>query len=96
MAKWIKWTQWLDGQMIRHGQMPVRDVQKKLQEFELEAARVLKESGADHVVYGMKRYDQDGELEHVKFYMAPMDDSTFQKDVASLTGCVIYALHARR
>lgn len=96
MAKWIKWTQWDKGGMVGFGQMPGRDVEKNLQNFELEAAKVLKETGADHVVYGMKLYDENDELEHVKFYMAPMDDATFQKDVASLSGCVIYALHARR
>ncbi|MBR3973035.1 MAG: hypothetical protein IKJ99_03675 [Oscillospiraceae bacterium] len=94
--KWIKWTQWESGGCIGIGQMPGREVEKNLQEFEKQAAKVLKETGADHVVYGMKLYDEDGELEEVKFYMVPIDDEKFQKDVASLSGCVIYALHARR
>lgn len=93
--KWVRFTQWLSDGIVSFGQMPMRDVEKNLQKFELEAAKLLKDSGADHVVYGMKRYDDDGELEEVKFYMIPMDDEKFQKDVATLGGVVIYALHKR-
>lgn len=90
---WVRWFQWDNGCMINFGQMRVKEVDGHLREFAKEARKVMEETCADHVVYGMKLYDDDGDLEEVKFYMVPMNDSDFQSDVASLKGCVIYALH---
>lgn len=94
-VKWIKWSQWSDGGMVGFGQMPGTDVEQNLQKFELEAAKLLEKSGADHVVYGLKIYDENDELEHVKFYLHAMSDEEFQRNVATLTGCTVYALHKR-
>ena len=44
----------------------------------------------------MKSYGDGGELEEVRFYLEPMTDERFEKDVASKTGFVVYAVHARR
>lgn len=93
--KWVKWSQWDSGGMVEFGQMPMRDVEKNLQRFEQEAAIILEKTGADHVVYGLKTYDDEGELAAVKFYMKPMNDEDFQKDVASLDGVVVYVLHKK-
>lgn len=93
--KWINWSRWSDGGMVNFGQMPSTDVEKNLQKFKKEAARLLEKSGADHVVYGLKTYDDNDELESVRFYMHPMGDAEFQKDVATLAKCVVYALHKR-
>lgn len=90
---WVRWSQWESGGMTNFGQMRVKDVDGHLRKFAKEAREVLQKTGADHVVYGLKRYDEDGDLEHVKFYMVPMNDEDFQKDVATLKGCTIYALH---
>ena len=79
--------------MTQFGQMPVREVAGHLRRFAEKAKDALKETGADHVVYGMKQYDEDGDLEHVKFYMEPMDDEEFQSNVVTLKGVTIYALH---
>lgn len=57
---------------------------------------MLKKTGVDHVVYGVKSYGDDGELEEVRFYQKPMTDERFEKDVASKTGLVVYAVHARK
>ena len=38
------------------------DIQLNLQKFEQEAKKLLDETGADHVVYGMKIYE-DGQSE---------------------------------
>ena len=96
MSKWIRWTQWTEAGMVNFGQMPARDVEKCLQDFEHQAKEVLKETGADHVLYGVKGYDLDGDLNEVRFYMIAMDDERFQKEVASKAGVTVYALHKRK
>lgn len=90
---WVKWSQYTDQGMVNFGQMPIRDVPKTLREFSQGAKELLDKTGADHVVYGLKVYDENGELEAVKFYQLPMDDATFDKDVATLKNCTVYALH---
>ena len=93
---WVRWSQWTDAGMVGHGQIPVKDVQKNLQEFEKQARDVLKKSGADHVLYGVKLYDNDHKLDEVRFYMIAMSDEQFEKDVASKPGVQVYALHAMK
>lgn len=93
--KWVKWSQWADGSITNFGQMPICDVNKNLQRFEQEAQKLLNTSGADHVVYGIKFFNENCELESVRFYLYPMGDEAFQKDIATLSGCTVYALHKR-
>ena len=69
-----------------------RDIQLNLQKFEQEAKKLLEETGADHVVYGMKIYE-DGHLKEARFYLQPMKEE-FER-VAKLRGVVVYALHKR-
>ena len=95
MSKWIRWTQWKEAGMINFGQMPARDVDKYLQDFERQAKEVLEETGADHVLYGVKGYNLDGDLDEVRFYMIAMDDDRFEKEVASKAGVTVYALHKK-
>ena len=95
MSKWIRWTQWTEIGLINYGQMPAMDVDKYLRDFERQAKEVLEETGADHVLYGIKSYDNDGNLEEVRYYMIAMDDDRFEKDVASKPGATVYALHRR-
>ena len=90
---WVRWSKWESGGMTQFGQMPLREVAGHLRRFAEEAKRLLENTGADHVVYGMKTYDEDGTLEHVTFYLWPMNDEEFQSDVATLKGVTIYALH---
>lgn len=70
-----------------------RDIQLNLQKFEQEAKKLLEETGADHVVYGMKIYE-DGRLKEARFYLQPMNEEEFER-VAKLRGVVVYALHKR-
>lgn len=92
---WVKWFQWGQGRLINYGQMRKREVEDVLKEFEVEAAKVLKRSGADHVLYGVKSFDENGEISKVTFYMEPMTDEQLEND-ARLNNCIIYALHARK
>lgn len=91
--RWVRWSHWDAGGMVGRGQMPLRQVQEDLQRFEREARKLLVETGADHVLYGVKHYDDAGELEEVRFYLQPMDDERFDRDVASAKGVTVYAVH---
>lgn len=90
---WVRWSQWECGGMIGFGQMPLKNVDGWLRKFAADAKKLLDETDADHVVYGLKIYDDDGDLDTVKFYMQPMTDNEFQEDVATLKGVTVYALH---
>ena len=90
---WIRWSQWSDAGMVDFGQMPTRDVAKYLRKFAEKAREILKESDADHVVYGFLQYGESKDFREVKFYLQPMDDERFQKDVATLSSGVVYAVH---
>lgn len=72
------------------------DIPKILQSFEREAAALMKETGADHVLYGCKIYDADDSLVAVQLYNEPMDDETFDRVTGKAGGVLIYALHNRR
>lgn len=95
MNSWVRWSQWTGEGMVNFGQMPVREIAKYLQAFEMDAKEVLEKTGADHVLYGVKQYE-DGTLTEVRFYMIPMDDEQFERDVASKRGMVVFALHKRK
>ncbi len=88
----VDWSQWGEAGMITHGQMPIRDVAVNLRKFEKEAKRILNESGADHVVYGVKYYNAHGNLDRVHFYLMAVTDERFD-DIALLSDVVVYALH---
>lgn len=90
---WVRWSQWTDAGMTNFGQMRIEDVAKNLREFAAKAKEILHKTGADHVVYGIKEYDKDGKLDEVRFYLAPFTDNDFQKEVATIKGCTIYAVH---
>lgn len=91
--KWVRWSHWADQGMTEFGQGPLNKLEESIQEFEREARKVMDETGADHVVYAVKYYDDDGELDEIRFYMIPMSDEEFQKDVAGKPGIRVYALH---
>lgn len=94
--KWVRWSHWTDAGMVEMGQGPLNKLEESIREFEQEAKKVLEETGADHVVYAVKDYDDDGELDEIRFYMIAMDDEEFQKDVASKPGLRVYALHKKK
>lgn len=92
---WVKWYQYGEEGMINFGQMTLGDVGNELAKFRKLAVGALAASEEDHVVYGLKVYAEDGSLDCVKFYLKPMSDEEFQKDVATLKNCVVYAVHKR-
>lgn len=92
----VQWFHWGQNGLTDFGQMRKCEVATALREFEKQARNVLERTGADHVLYGVKRYDENGQIEKITFYMEPMTDEQFEKNVASLNDCVVYALHAIR
>ena len=94
--RWVRWSRWTDQGMVEFGQGPLNKLEESIPEFEREARKVMEETKADHVVYAVKYYDDSGELEEIRFYMTPMTDKEFQKDVASMPGVRVYALHSRK
>lgn len=93
---WVRWRHWTANGMVAFGQMPLRDVQHELQKFEAEARKILKNTGAAHVLYGVKHYDDDGALKQVRFYLEPMTEDEFEIDVAKrCAGLTVYAVHKR-
>jgi len=91
--KWVRWSHWTDAGMVEFGQGPLNKLEESIREFEQDAKKVLEDTGADHVVYAVKYYDDNGELDEIRFYMIPMTDEEFQKDVAGKPGIRVYALH---
>lgn len=45
------------------------------------------------VLYGRKLYDEGGDLEELRFYLMPMTDEEFEKEVVPLNGQQVYAVH---
>ena len=90
----VRWSQWSSVLgLVAQGQIQLEEVPEKLQEFEKSAKQTLTQTDADHVVYGRKIYDEDGKVKEVRFYLEPMTDERFERDVVSLKNQTIYALH---
>ena len=96
MDGFVRWFQWSGGRIINYGQMRRSEIAQTLREFEAEAQKILERSGADHVLYGIKWYEEDGSLSRVSLYIDPMTEEEFEKDVTRLTNVQVYAVHARK
>lgn len=93
MNKYVKWMQWGKTGLVGHGMMTLSEAQKELSKFESAAKKLLDEPGADHVVYGIVKYNDEGEIVDVRFYLEPMSDFRFQVDVTVMQNIRVYALH---
>lgn len=72
----------------------VKEAQEYLACYNKFAVRVMKETDADHIVYGRKVYDKDDELVAVHLYMAiPMTDEMFYARVENISDSIVYAIH---
>jgi len=88
----IRWSRWAPN-LVEFGQMSRADVQKHIQRFEQEAKKLMDNTGADHVLYARKIYSENERLEEVRFYLIPMTDEKFERDVVPLQHQQVYALH---
>lgn len=89
----VKWSLRDSTGCKQRGEIELAQIPGELLRFEREAARIMKRTGADHVLYGIKIYDQDDRLETVQFYMNPMDDDEFYRLTGRVRNAMIYALH---
>lgn len=93
MVSMVTWTMRDTAGCIRRGKMTVSQIQKALLQFEKRAAEKIKETGADHVLYGTKIYDSNDRLVTVEFCMRPMTDEEFYRLTGKARNVMIYALH---
>lgn len=77
----------------------IAEVGAFMREMEAFAKDKLVETGADHVVYGTKTYDENDVLVRVDAYLQPLQDADFYARTAALQrekNCIIYALHRQK
>lgn len=93
---WIRWVNHTPCGLSQVGQMPAENVDFHIRKFGKEAKKLLAETGADHVLYAIKKYSKDGLFEEVTFYQRPMTDKEFDELVAIIPNVTVYALHAQK
>lgn len=96
--KWVKWTDWTDQEhyIDPSGEMSAPAVEHHIRNFGEKAAKLLRETGADHVVYAVKQFGADGEVDEVEFHMLAMSDAEFEERATNEPGAMVYAHHARK
>lgn len=95
ICHWIPWSYWPEVGPVDRGRAPYPEVMDLLKQYEAEAKKLLDSTGADHVLYGRKLYDKEWNLAEIRFYLLPMDDERFERDIVPLTNQLVYALHSR-
>lgn len=94
--RYVKWSHVNQDGFVGKDWMLRSEVQNKIQEFEQAAKKILEDTGADHVLYAIKYFDDNCTLEEVKFYELPMTDEEFEDRVARQVRVQVYALHKHR
>ena len=96
--KWVKWSDWTrdEHRIVPEGEMTEPEAEAHIRKLGEEAAKLLKESGADHVVYALKHIGTDGSTEEVEFHMIELSDEDFEERAANQPGVIVYAHHARK
>jgi hypothetical protein len=82
----------VDGN-YRYGRLAIKDLAVAKQDFYKNALQVLRNTGADHVIYCHIEYGEDGEITGADFYSnLSTDDATFYDRTKGVDG-YIGALH---
>lgn len=81
-----------DAVLEAKGEMSYREMLPVMCERE-KAARELINEGWAHVLYGMKKYTQRGEVAGIDFMMVPMTEEQFEWIAKRCRNVLIYALH---
>ena len=77
-------------------QEPLGEAMKRITENGKAASKVLEETGADHVIYATKEYDEADEVKEIDLYMIPLSDEEFRKRTDAwqkINKGIIYATH---
>ena len=78
-----------------YGQILLKDINKTLRQFEIDAKEYQKTYNFDHVIYAHKIYDETDKLEKIHFYTKlGLSDEEFEKRTSAVKG-IIYAIHKR-
>ena len=91
--RWVKWKHFNQDGYVGKDYMLKADVSERIKEFEKIAKRLLQETGADHVLYAIKYFDECSNLEEVKFYELPMSNDEYEFRVARQVRVQVFALH---
>nr|WP_295279979.1 hypothetical protein [uncultured Blautia sp.] len=81
-----------DHRIIGRCVSSIKAAQEILVERGKRAAKLLRETGAQHVLYGCKIYSGDT-LVAVQLYMIPMDDAEFERVTGKANQVIVYAIH---
>ena len=95
-SRWVKWKHFNQNGYVGKDYMLKEDVPKKIKEFEKAAEVLYYNTDADHVLYAIKYFDENSNLEEVKFYELPMTNEEFNLYVARQVRVQVYALHRLR
>lgn len=91
--RWVKWSHINQDGFVGKDYMLKSDVPDKIREFEKSAKQILEDTDADHVLYAIKYFDENSNLEEIKFYELPMTNEEFEDRVARQVRVQVYALH---
>ena len=81
-----------DAVLEAKGEMSYMEIASIFRANELKAKELINEGWA-HVLYGMKKYTQHGEVAGIDFMMIPMNEEQFEWVAKKCRNVLIYALH---
>ena len=90
--RWSRWN-WSTG-CVDKGMMEEGEILPSMTRRAKEAVKILKESKAEHVVYGMTIYDGYKPVA-VHFFMWPMGQEQFDQVAKKCRCAMVYAIHRR-
>jgi len=93
--KFIRWVEKDSNGEVHMGQMPAQRIQENLRVYESKARRMLAETGADHVTYGIMCFNEDGDAEQLALRLQPMDDERYSRYAAGMENVTVYAVHKK-
>ena len=92
----VRWTATnRDRSVVEKGTMEKGQIASSLREIEPAAMKLLKTTGAEHVMYGATVYGKDGAIAAVHFFLWPVDEDEFERVTRRCRGAHVYALHRR-
>lgn len=78
------------------GYISLKNAEETFRNYAKEARKVMNEKQCDHIIYGSKEYDTDGNLIAVNFYnMICLSDKEFDERISNITlnKYYVYAIH---
>lgn len=83
--------------MTKVSVIPVKNISRIVVDMTTEAYKVLRESGADHIMFARKVLKENGEIESFRTYQyLQMTDKEFDERIACLDDSIVYAVHKQK